>query len=379
MEKIKYIGFYDCVENKSENRNYVLSAVNKMNYIIDTVSRNNVEVEIISPSWTYNNKYYRSKTKYINHNIKLILSPTLPWGGFLRKIFSIIFTNLWIIMYFIKNVNKEEKVIVYHSPWLIYALYIIKRIKKIKIILEVEEIYSDVRKTNCLSKYIEYKVIRSADGYIFSTELLNNKINRNNKPYEVIYGTYKAEKERKIKFNDNKIHVVYAGTFDARKGGANIAVDITQYLPESYHIHIIGFGSKKDTESLLSRIDKISKISCASITYDGLLNGDEYTEFLQKCHIGLSTQTAEGKYNETSFPSKVLSYMANGLRVVSARIKVVQISRVGNEIFYYDEQDPKEIADIIKSIDINKPYDSRGLMRTLDKEFTNNIKNLLEK
>ena len=97
------------------------------------------------------------------------------------------------------------------------------------------------------------------------------------------------------------------------------------------------------------------------------------------CDIGLSTQILDGKYNETSFPSKILSYMANGLRVVSVRIKAIEMSAIGNQVYYYDEQNPKSIANAIMTIDINLPYDSIALIKKMDKEFTQNIKELLEK
>ena len=37
-----------------------------------------------------------------------------------------------------------------------------------------------------------------------------------------------------------------------------------------------------------------------------------------------------------SFPSKIITYMANGLRVVSANIRSVKSSLVGEYLTYYD-------------------------------------------
>ena len=143
-------------------------------------------------------------------------------------------------------------------------------------------------------------------------------------------------------------------------------------------MHIIGFGNSKDTKTVTDLISEISKKTEATITYDGLLSGEEYIQFLQKCDIGLSTQIPEAAYNETSFPSKILSYMANGLRVVSIRIKAIEISEVGQAVYYYEEPNPESIANAIISIDLNKPHDSRELIRRLDVNFTENIKKLLE-
>jgi hypothetical protein len=129
---------------------------------------------------------------------------------------------------------------------------------------------------------------------------------------------------------------------------------------------------------LLKKIDEISKTTKATITYDGLLRGEDYIQFLQKCHIGLSTQNPDAEFNDTSFPSKILSYMANGLRVVSVRIKAIEISAIGNEVYYYDEQNPKDIAQAIMSIDFNEPYNSREIIKKLDAKFSKEIKDLLK-
>lgn len=253
-----------------------------------------------------------------------------------------------------------------------------KKIKNFQLVLEVEEIYQDVAEFSNIMKYCEYKFINSADKYIFPTELLNQKLNVNNKPYSIIYGTYWVEEDRKNKFNDGKIHVIYAGTFDPRKGGALAAVTAAAHLTENYHVHIIGFGSKDDTGMLLDKIDEISELTESTITYDGLLNGEEYINFLQKCDIGLSTQIPEAAYNETSFPSKILSYMANGLRVVSVRIRAIEMSDVGQAVCYYEKPNPETIANAIKSIDIFAPNNSRELIRRLDRRFVKNIKILLD-
>jgi ribonucleotide reductase alpha subunit len=253
-----------------------------------------------------------------------------------------------------------------------------KKLKsKTVIILEVEEIYDDVKPSK-LWRYIEYKVFKVADKYIFPTELLNKKINNVNKPYVVVHGTYCVEEKRTQIQVGNDVHIVYAGTFDPIKGGAQAAAAAAEHLPQNYHVHIIGFGSEEQVRSVTNLVLEISKKTTARITYDGLLKDEEYIQFLQKSHVGLSTQTPDGEYNETSFPSKILSYMANGLRVVSVRIKVVKESAIGDAVYYYSEQTPRSIAEAIMSININDPYDSRALIEKLDKDFERKLIILLE-
>ena len=118
---------------------------------------------------------------------------------------------------------------------------------------------------------------------------------------------------------------------------------------------------------------EIDEKSKAHVSYDGLLSGEEYIRFIQSCDIGLSTQNPDAAFNATSFPSKILSYLSNGLRVVSIRIPAIEGSDVGDKLFYYDEQTPKQIADAILSVDMAQAYDSRSDIVDLSNKFQNEL------
>lgn len=377
-KEIKYIGFYDSNNNESENRMFALAATNKMDYICSVLNHLDYDVLIISPSRTKNNKYYRGKVTTQSKGVRLKLFPTLPWGSKISKFFSIIFTDVLLFLYLVFKVKRDETIIVYHSLEFKNVVRIAKKIKKFNMILEVEEIYQDINKYNSFLVREELLSIDCADKFIFSTELLNQRINKRNKKNIVSYGTYKTQKNRNVSFEDNNIHVVYSGTFDMKKKGALLAIESAKYLPENYHIHIIGFGNQKDTAHIIESIKEVSKESKAKITYDGLLSGEEYIIFLQKCHIGLSTQIPDGIYNETSFPSKILSYMSNGLHVVSIETNAIRLFDSRNMIHFFKHAVPKEISDQIQQIDIHKTNNkSREVIKELDKEFKESFKLLL--
>lgn len=378
MKKIIYIGYYDTKNNEKENRNYVLSAVNKMTYICSAINKTGIDVEIISASETKNPQSYSSKMVDVFPNTKLKLFKTSAYNK--NRIVRVLKRILFFIkfsFYVLNNTDKNQNVIVYHSLGYARLIKRLKKIKKFNLILEVEEIYSDVTGNNKTLK-TEQKLFDVADAYIFPTELLDEKVNNGKKPSAIIYGTYQVEEERDKKlFSDGKIHCVYAGTFDPRKGGAIAAVKAAQYLDENYHMHIIGFGSEEDKINLLAEIERVRKDSKSTVTYDGLFSGEEYIEFIQSCDIGLSTQNPDAAFNDTSFPSKILSYLANGLRVVSIRIPVVETSKIGDMLFYYEKQTPQEIAKAIMSVDMKKEYNSRNRISELDENFTDNITKLL--
>lgn len=215
-----------------------------------------------------------------------------------------------------------------------------------------------------------------ADKYIFPTELLNQKINKKMAPYIIATGIYKSEEQVAEKWDDEKIHVVYAGTCSQQKGGAIASIKMAEYLDKRYHVHILGKGTDDEIFSVKKEIERVSEVSNALITYDGVLRGKEFNQFLQKCHIGLSTQKPEGIYNNTSFPSKILTYLSNGLDVVSVHILAVEQSAVGGFVFYYDGQKPENIAECVKKIEPLKTKSKKELLDNLDMNLVNDIKKL---
>ena len=376
MEKIFYMAYYNST-NSSERRNAVLSSVNKMNYICEALENNGYNTEIVSASGTTEKKFCKSKKVKLTDKTTLKLFSSLPRLNRIVSVIDRVILKTKLFLYMIKNTNKDSIVMVYHSLGYMSLVKRLKKLKGFKLIIEAEEIYGDVIGDEKTSQK-EYEFFKIADGFIFPTELLSEKVNTEKKPEVIIYGTYHIEKELPKLFSDGKIHCVYAGTLDPRKGGAIASAESALFLNENYHIHILGFGNEKEKAEMLNTIDSISKKSKAKITYDGLLSGEEYIKFIQSCDIGLSTQNPNGKYNATSFPSKILSYMANGLRVVSVRIPVVEESGIGKCVCYYDEQTPENIAKAIKSIDFSEEYDSRKTIGVLDKAFICDLKTMLK-
>lgn len=376
--KLFYIGYYSDIE---KNRKSAPAADTKMNYIIDSLKSISNKIELIS--FCYVDDRSRLWKKYAGYVKKE--------NGISIKYFTT-YSSKFRIMRFIGRVltwfeqkkyildhctSKDSTIIIYHSL-LFFKLYKLLNKCKKEYILEVEEIYSDVMNNNRLRRKEVNQIIKGSK-YIFPTSLLNDELNVNNQPYVIVHGTYKEEKMyKKISFGDNKVHCVYAGTFDSRKGGATAAISAAQYLPNNYHIHIIGFGLPQEIHEIKKEVNDINMKNGASVSYDGLLSGEEYLRFIQSCNIGLSTQNPHAAFNGTSFPSKILSYMANGLRVVSIKIPAIESSEISDYIYYYNKQDPKEIANAIMNINLDDKYDSRLIIKKLNKDFVKKLIELLK-
>lgn len=385
MSELKYIAYYSDPD-ESKHRKAAPSADTKIDYIVSVLMREGCNVKIISKCGVekcesilkYNGDYAIEKNGTLVRFVPSLTSKFRPLRFFTR-----IYTNLKINRLIKKEcLNTDCKILIYHSLGMCSIIKYLKKHKK-SFILEVEEIYSDVMaKKKKQNREKEDFMFSAASSYIFSTELLNREINSGNKPYVVCNGTYNTTQklvEEKIFDDKDKNHCVYAGTFDPRKGGVTAAISAAEFLSENYHMHILGFGNEEETKSMKDLISEVSKKSVATVTYDGLLSGEEYIRFIQSCDIGLSTQNPDAAFNATSFPSKILSYMSNGLRVVSIRIPAIEGSAIGKYMYYYDKQTPEEIAKAIMTVNLNDDYNGRQVISKLDAEFSYDIAKLMEK
>lgn len=376
-EKIFYLGFFSPKEIEGEFRRDFPAADTKISYICDAMVRGGVEkVHVISAADSRKCGVCPGSVTNVDEHIVLKTFSSLGQKGKLRRILSHVFLKLQLFLYLLTGLSEQDVLVVYHSLYYIKIVEAVKRIRRFRLLIEVEEVYSDVTNETKKRKR-EYRFFQKADAFLFSAELLNQKINKDNKPYVIANGSYKIEPEYGLGFNDNRIHVMYAGTLDSRKGGAASAVEAAGYLDGKYHLHILGFGSEAEKSALERRIEEITAKTDCIVTYDGVKKGIDYLKFLQCCHIGLSTQNPDAAFNDTSFPSKILVYLANGLHVVSVRIPVVMCSAVSDMIHFYPKNTPEDIADAIKSVDIHAPNHHRAKLTELDRELVAWLRNVI--
>lgn len=381
MRKIYYLGIYDTIENKQQHRMVAPTAVNKMTYIFSALEKAGYSVDVISPAPTMSNKFFKGKITPIGQHSRLKLFFTWPHKLRLLRFIGRLQIKFQTITYLLSKVKKDDTLIVYHSLSLMRIVRLLKKIRKFKLIIDVEEIYGDIQNSKHISDK-ELKYFQIADSYMFPAKALEQMINHSKKPYVLVHGSYLPEAERGGQFKkqewQNKIHCVYAGNLDPRKQGALLAAKAALYLPENYHIHILGAGSKDRIALIQSQIDEIISQGSCGVSYDGCLRGENFTRFLQYCHIGLNTQTPEGKYINTSFPSKLLTYMANGLPVITVRTPIIEESAIHEYMYYYDEPTPQTIAKTIQNVMASpSTKNGRDALFELDQQFVSDLQKLL--
>lgn len=374
--KAIYVVSYTVDEHKDDERIVFPSAITKSEYITKKIRDEGIDIQIVSGNRTKKKTGKVSQKMGINQfGVPFVLGKTFGASSRIGIILQKLNSFFWLVQYLLKNIKPDTKLILYHSPSNILPVLLAHYIKKCELVLEVEEIYSSFPGYGRIRRLLEYRIFRAADKYIFASELLEKKINTGTKIYCLSYGSY-FTRPRVKRENKDKIHLVYAGTFDPRKKGVYNAIASAEFLDENYVMHIMGFGSNRDVENVLKQIELVRKKTKCEIQYAGCLSGEVYDRALEICDIALSTQTSEGIYNSTSFPSKILVYLAHGLKVITIRIPVLENSAIDKYLNYYDEDTPEAIANAIK-ISSNGISNGYEIVDLLDKSFSKDIFRLL--
>lgn len=356
------------------------AAVAKTESIAKAFGANGIDVTILSTCTVAKSGsgFVKGRKFSVAENVSCKQIPFFitSFGPFRRL--QYILANIYLFLTLVFCTRRGENVLFYHAVERASVVALAQKLRGFRLILEVEEIYANASKLSQREIEAEKKDIACAEAFIFPTSMLNDAVNKGGKPYAIIHGTYETiQPLENNSFNDDKIHVVYAGTLSRIKGGAYAAAEAALHLDDKYHIHILGFGSDELVNDINKTVSELASETKCGLSYDGCLGGDDFNRFIQSCHIGLSTQNPQADFNDTSFPSKIFTYMANGIQVVSANIPVVRTSAVNEYMYYYSEQTPEQIAAAIKAVDLSGEFDPRDVINKLNLDFKEEIKEII--
>lgn len=375
MTRIKYFSYYGC-QDPGRRRYNSPAADTKIDYIIEVFNRIGYRVDHISMA-SASTSHWQSGFVDIHSPNTFRYFASFGQGSSVLRALNRKLIMLQCFLWCLFIIKHNEQILVYHSLGYDSLFLLLKKLKNIRIIGEIEEIYQDVFRQKSSQERDEYRFIEICDKYVFPNTILNEQLNIAAKPYLVCHGIYKVSEHKPVSFNDGKIHVLYAGTYDPNKGGAVASVRAAQFLDERYHVHVTGFGRKEHEAIVCAEIERVRPLTKCQVTFHGYLDDAKFMDLMQHCSIGLCTQDPTTQLNLTSFPSKILNYMANGLVVVSGRNRVIEESAVGDMITYYDVQNPECIARSIMEIRDYR-YDLEfERLRSLDNKFEKELKGII--
>lgn len=371
---IYYFGYYTGKSNPNDFIEFPGCNI-KMSYIIDSIKRNEIPLRVVCLGES-------SKS----NNSKLIEIDNFETNIFLAttsfKSISRLYLTLQVLYQLLIKINRKDTVIYYHSLYLLPFFKMAKIIKGFKLILEVEESYMAAWNKRDFWINIELFLLKGADAYIFVNDLFP-KILRCNQPYAVCYGNYSSFQKKpnqtdnsEIEFNQHKAtNLVYAGLIsDCENSDVYLALETVKKLPSNYKLRVLGYGSESAILKLNNYIEK-NKLS-NKVFYHGFLKGESFNSFLRECDIALNPRVLEDKLSNYTFPSKVLTYLSNGLSVVSTPIKCIQSSKIKEAVFFSKDNTSESLAFKITGTPSKKDHSS--LIKELNLDFVKKIKLLLK-
>lgn len=375
---IYYLGWYksNYIDDYKQNANNAGSF--KMGYVIRKIKQLGKQITVVSCCVSDKKGYVPLREVKVDENHTEHYLPSLKLNGFFRK-FTALFRKHAIKKYLLKNVNKDDTLIVYHALGLDKILKKAKAKKKFKLILEVEEIYhvDATLKNQIKAKKQEQNVISIADAYIVVNDLIYDKYIANGKPHTVLYGVYDgADSDSQIEMEKGFKHVLFSGSIDKVRG-AFLALDCAEYLSNDYILNISGGGSAAMVNELKEKIEQHNRTKeGAKIVYHGCLPEKELDALVNSCHIGLNLQDVFNPFEAVSFPSKITFYTLHGLNVVSTKMSSVIASKF-SKLVNFAEYDAKEIAKTIKEIKIENRSKFLEEIKGLDKKALTDLAKLI--
>ncbi|KKQ57725.1 MAG: Glycosyl transferase group 1 [Parcubacteria group bacterium GW2011_GWA2_38_13] len=161
----------------------------------------------------------------------------------------------------------------------------------------------------------------------------------------------KNECRKKIGLPENKKIIIYTGHLYDWKGAQTLA-DASVYLDESYHIVFVG-GTKYDADKFIQ-----ANINKSNISIIGHIAYSEIPYYIIASDALIIPNSAKNKISVSyTSPLKFFEYLTSRKPIIASDIPSLhEIGEKFKGIFYFKADDPKNLSEIIKTLDMNATY-----------------------
>ncbi|MGN0561788.1 MAG: hypothetical protein ACI4K6_03200 [Candidatus Fimenecus sp.] len=373
MGKVYYVGHY-ADEQNTDMYKFAVPAKAKMDYIIQAMHEVGFSVTVWSLSDSRHKRICLPKRVVTADGTQIAYIFAVRVSGKITSLLSRVLKNLQLLWYILRYVQAEDTVMVYHSLAFMKGVSVARRLKKFRLVMDIEELYAHSWGWSAEKRAQEEHFLEQADGYLLVNDTIANTVQIGGKPSAVVYGAYTVPQKRDVHFDDDRIHIVYAGTIEETKCGAFTALETSAFLTPHYKMHILGFGRPQTIEKLKTRVSEINtQLGYTAVSYDGFLQGQAFSDFLMKCRIGISSYIMEADFANNVFPSKLLTYVAHDLTVVTGYSEAFARAAVSENWVYYYEYKPQAIAQAVLQVDLSKKEQNRDLVCRLHQKFVEEL------
>lgn len=360
----KYSELFSHIKNKPAVQ------ANKFNRLIaeGLATNDNVKVTILSKlpltKQNYKKLYFRGEDE-VHNNVRYKYMPLVNLGP-LNLLWTFAF-SFFYSLYF--SVKAKESVIIVDVLNISIGLgatlaYKIRRMKSIGIVTDLPK-YIGGKVTR---KMIE-KVINNCTMYVLLTQLMNDIINKNEKPYVVIEGISDIKLKsysNNLKDKYQKKIIIYAGSFDKRYGILKLIDAFKLIHDEDIELWIFGQGDAE--QEIITEIQKDKRIF-----FGGMRLNKEIIEIETKATLLINPRPSSEELTKYSFPSKTMEYMSTGTPVLTTKLEGIP-KEYHEYIYLFDDESIENMSNKIKKL-LSKPKIELHQLGLKAKEYVINEKN----
>ncbi len=144
---------------------------------------------------------------------------------------------------------------------------------------------------------------------------------------------------------EGEVRFLYTGGLD-RNRGVDLLLEALEHMPErGWHLIIAGHGPL--TEQVIRRAQDPRWLG--RVEYLPTMPPAVFEQLLKANHVGLNCARLSDPISGVTFPSKVFTYLAAGLMVISSKASGVELV-CGNACLYYEEETPQSLAAVMKEV-----------------------------
>lgn len=244
------------------------------------------------------------------------------------------------------------------------------KLKKIPVIMIVTDL-PDFQFEEGVSRNMNNRLLSKADGFIFLTKQMNDRVNKKNKPYIVLEGHSDGalpllEREKRYEQTTGEKVVVYAGSIQKLYGIENLVKGFLNANIQSGKLHVFGDGDYRE------ELEKIAQTE-ESVVYKGIRPNSEVVEAEQKAALLCNPRPTAPEYTKYSFPSKNMEYMASGTPVLTTKLPGMP-QEYYPYVYLLEDESAEGMAKALKEI-LSKPAEELSQKGSETKKFVMEQKN----
>lgn len=290
------------------------------------------KVYMVSQGRGQERKRYPARTMDKGHYTVVYL-PILSYGMFLCNLSAVFSATLWLM----RHVRKGDVVCVYNGePANAIPALLVWLLRRTRLVAQFEELYRGLGRKYVLHRVFEKAIARVADGFVVSNVGILDCLGLNMDTHRVAIASGYASDCHGVSSDessfpeDGPLVLLYAGTLDEIRGVKKF-IETFVTIKSDAKLRITGSGPLEFyVRGIAARHHNIE--------YLGVLSEQDLADVIRGADLCVNPQRTRCQFSDSSFPSKVVNYLAHGKTVIATETVSLVNSRYGDMVVFYDDQ-----------------------------------------